>query len=69
MIERASEKNYVALVKIMIGIKEKIDEIENDSTPEIVNQKNLMLNDIASMINQLSSDLHEFLRFSFELRK
>lgn len=51
MIERASEKNYVALVKIMIGIKQKIDEIESNTAPEIVNQKNLMHNDVESMIN------------------
>ena len=69
MIERASQKNYVSLVAIMINIKNKIDEIESSNAPEIMSQKQLMLKDVASMINQLSTDLLEFLNFTFELRK
>lgn len=69
MIERAYEKNYVALVKILIGIKNKIDEIETNTAPEIIEQKNIMIRDVKNMIDQLAVDLHELLCFSYELRK
>lgn len=51
MIERAYEKNYVALVKILIGIKNKIDEIDVNTVPEIIEQKNIMVRDVKNMID------------------
>lgn len=53
----------------MIRIKSKIDEIEDKEQPEIVNQKNLMKNDVMSMMDTLTTDLHEFVCFCYELRK
>jgi len=35
MIERSYEKNYVALCKILISIKNKVDELEEQNAPEI----------------------------------
>jgi hypothetical protein len=36
MIERHYQKNYTALVKILIGIKQKIDEIDGNTAQEII---------------------------------
>ena len=57
MIGRCYEKNYSALVKILIGIKDKIDEIESNNAPEIVEQKLIMIKDMTNMMEQLSLDL------------
>ena len=50
MIGRCYEKNYSALVKILIGIKDKIDEIESNNAPEIVEQKLIMIKDMTNMM-------------------
>ena len=51
MIEMAYEKNYVALVKILIGIKNKIDESDITTVPEIIEQKNIMVRDVKNMVD------------------
>ena len=53
MIQRAYERNYVALVKIMTGVKNKIDDIDNQTATEIEEQKNLMIRDLTNMMDQL----------------
>ena len=75
MIERLYEQNYVSLVKILFFVKDKIDEItanqqvEINQSQDIENKKNMMIDDLSYIMNQLASDLHQLTCFSFELRK